>query len=83
MTIANSETSFAQSSKDTTCCCCGEKGHVSSDCPKKDATPKSKWAIQKVEEHMQEADHGQTENDDKVSQMTEAESAASARPGRT
>lgn len=55
--IANSETSFAQSSKDEICCCCRERGHASLDCLKRDTILRSKWAIQKAEQHMQ-ADQG-------------------------
>ena len=33
--------------KDVTCYCCGEEGHHSKDCPKKDTILKDKWAIKK------------------------------------
>ena len=33
--------------KEVICYCCGEKGHFSDDCPKKDEIPKSEWAVKK------------------------------------
>ena len=49
-------TSFAQSGTGPTCYCCGQKGHKSVDCPKKDSTPKAQWYIKRAMNHLQEAE---------------------------
>ena len=37
---------FAQKNKGNRFCyCCGDKNHVSTDCPKKDDIPQNQWAI--------------------------------------
>ncbi len=35
---------LAQKKEDVKCFCCGEKGHYSNECPKKDNIPRDKWA---------------------------------------
>ena len=50
--------SFAQ--KELICYCCGTKGHICTDCKKKNKIPPHKWAMHKAIQHMQDG----TDNDD-------------------
>ena len=52
ISVISMETSFAQ--KDVVCYCCGEPGHRSTNCPKKDIIAKKDWAMNKNMQLMQE-----------------------------
>ena len=55
-------TSFAQQ---MTCYCCGQSGHGSRDCPKRDSTPKDQWFVNRAMSHHQQSDaRPDTDNDD-------------------
>jgi hypothetical protein len=47
LSSTRSETSFAQGGKDQICCCCGEKGHVSPECPDEKTIKKKDWHVRK------------------------------------
>ena len=48
---ATTETSFTQGGKDKSCYCCGQKGHMSPECPNKDSIKKEDWAIKKATQY--------------------------------
>jgi hypothetical protein len=50
--ITTSETSFAQGGKPQTCCCSRKKGHISPECPDKNAIKKEDWHIRKAKLHV-------------------------------
>ena len=56
------ETSFAQAGKDKTCYCCGKKGHISPECPQKNAIKKEDWAFRKATVYVQA--HGKEDHQD-------------------
>ena len=61
------ETSFVQGgnkNKDKTCSCCGEKGHISPECPKVDSIPKKDWAFRNKKTQLNQ----QAEHDDEQSE---------------
>jgi hypothetical protein len=59
----SSATSFAQGGKDKSCYCCGQKGHMSPECPNKDSIKKEDWAIKKANQHFMEK-KAETHQDD-------------------
>jgi hypothetical protein len=57
------ETSFAQAGKDKTCYCCRKKGHISPECPQKNAIKKEDWVFRKATVYVQ-ADGKEDHQDD-------------------
>ena len=53
LTTAPVETSFAQLKGEIICHCCGKKGHIAPKCPMRNKIPRSEWAINKAEMHIQ------------------------------
>jgi hypothetical protein len=89
---ARAEASFAQKKKknsdtaDLTCYCCGEKGHNSDKCPKKDVIPRAQWwikfnqpAVRDVQAHQQEDDDT---NDERSVSSAAQRNRRSGTPGR-
>ena len=75
-------TSFAQSQGDTTICyCCGKVGHLSSDCDKKNTTPRNQWHVNRALQGLQNTGHtndGTGDNND-ANRVTDDESTQSMR----
>ena len=70
------EASFAQGSNTIVCHCCGEPGHISPRCPKKDTIPREEWAVKRWEANHHQQSVSETDN---ASQASDAVSAVTER----
>jgi hypothetical protein len=63
--------SFVQQGQEMTCYCCGEKGHLSPDCEKKDTIPCEQWHVTRAMQNLQDTNHENDDNENATEDMTE------------